>query len=189
MEQDLNYKGYLIEITQDEDCDSPQEGDNDIFLVFDHRQFCVKVDGFDPTDIFEDAYSKGKFMYDGHHIFGLEAYIHSGVHLMLKDSREALNCPDRRWDVSFKGFVLVKRVKGWSWTRAKAREKIDGFLKSWNSYNSGEVYGWNIESDDLNESCWGYIGDPETSGCIEDAKAAIDSHIKSKENAYATATV
>ncbi len=42
----------------------------------------------------------------------------------------------------------------------------------WNDNLSGNVYGYMI--DEINEGCWGYYGDYQTSGLITDAKNAID---------------
>ena len=177
----IEYKGFDIEIEQDQDAIDPQEDcDNDVFIVFEHRSFTVKVEGFDAQMIYEDYYQKGKKLCKGHWLFPLEAYIHSGVHLMVRGSIEAANCPDRRWDVSFGGFVLVKRQKGWSWTQELAATKCKGMVDDWNLYNSGEVYGYNIP--DLNESCWGFYGDWEKN-VLAEAKAIIDNHLKSKKDA------
>ena len=54
MEQDIDYKGYRIKIRQDEGCQSPDDwGNDDIFLVYDHREFDVRREGFKPEDIFD----------------------------------------------------------------------------------------------------------------------------------------
>jgi hypothetical protein len=46
------YKGYLIEIYQDDSSDSPDDWNNtDVFLVYDHDRFFVKRDNFNPEDI------------------------------------------------------------------------------------------------------------------------------------------
>lgn len=46
----------------------------------------------------------------------------------------------------------------------------------------GNVYGYSI--DDLDASCFGYYGDPETSGLLDDAKSAIDNHIESERREH-----
>lgn len=48
------YKGYLIEIGYDEEPESPRDwGNEDVFLVYSHRQFTVEEDGFEPREIFD----------------------------------------------------------------------------------------------------------------------------------------
>lgn len=176
MEQTIQYKGYEIEIKQDEDYENPDAWkNNDAFLVYDHRDFYVQRDGFDSLTIFEESWSQNKATYGGYFVFGVDAYIHSGVSLALRGSIEAHRFPDRRWDVSFKGFALVERQKG-TWTKEKAREVATGLIEEWNECLSGNVYGYDIE--ELGESCWGYYGDPEESGCISNAKAIVDHHLE-----------
>jgi hypothetical protein len=54
MEQDIDYKGYKIKIRQCEDYESPNDWENpDMFLVYQHRDFTVKRDGFNPEDIYD----------------------------------------------------------------------------------------------------------------------------------------
>ena len=111
------YKGYTIRIEQDENENSPEEwGNNDLFLVANHKDFFVKspVDGINlETPIAE--------MEKEWWIMGLEAYIHSGVVLAL--SREG-NFPDRQWDVSQLGAVFASK-KEWK-TKQEARKAALG---------------------------------------------------------------
>lgn len=106
----IDYRGHKIEIYRDDNCDSPDRwGNDDVFLVYDHRQFYVERKGFDPAKIFETFQSKN--IYNDYHIFAVFAYIHSGVALSLTRNSYPFN---DRWDTSFKGFALVKKQKGWS---------------------------------------------------------------------------
>lgn len=178
MEETINYRGIDIEIIQDEDPQRPDEWDNDAFLVYDHRQFYVKKEGYDPREIFE-ALQEGAKLYDGHWVFGVDAYIHGGVALSLANEAPF---PDRSWDVSTTGFVLVKRMKGWSWTKEKARDIAMCVVEEWDDYCQGNVYGYKIE--ETGDSCWGFYGDPEKSGIIDEAKASIDCHIRHKRTSH-----
>jgi len=169
----INYRGIGIEIIPDEDCESPNEWDNDRFIVYDHRDFYVEKKGFNPKEIFdyfeENAYKK--VLYKGYFVFTLYAYIHSGVYLSLGRGRYPFN---DRWDVSSTGSVLIKRTSG-TWTEAKARKVAEGLIETWNQYLSGDVYGYNIEQ--LNESCWGYYGKDV---CLQEAKDIIDWHLENQ---------
>ena len=160
------YRGYTIRIHQDEDAQSPQEyGEDELFLVADHRDFHVKPPEGSTFESVSDDYKKT------HHCFGLEAYIHSGVRLAL--SQEG-NFPDRRWDVSQLGAIFASKTE-WK-TRKQAREAVQRFIESWNDYLSGNVYGFTI--DELDESVWGYYGDYEESGMLMEARATIDDKHK-----------
>lgn len=215
MEQDIEYKGCKIRIVADDNPERPNEwGDDSTFLVYDHRQFMVKRDGFEPRDIWgyfngEDA-SMG-FLYEDYYAFPVEAYIHSGVKLSLYEAD--ITC---QFDSSVTGYVLVKtKVESMTGikfiTESMAKERAEGLLEIWNQYLSGEVYGYiitkpdvyykiskekfdklvfendlaNLESEfdiDYNwidiDSGWGYYGDPEESGLIDEAKSVIDNFIK-----------
>jgi len=151
-----------IEISYDDMAMSPDDwGCEDQFVIFDHRDFCVQRDGIDGQEIFE-AGEKLK----GYHIFRCYAYIHSGVALSVGSH----NFPDARWDVSFKGFWVIKRQKG-TWTREQAKKAAEGLCDSWNQYLSGDVYYYNItdvETDEVIDSCGGFYGLDE---CMEEATA------------------
>jgi len=168
---------YLV---QDNDPRSPDEdGDDSLFLVGYHRDFTVdrstRKDGRSVGGISQglaqDIARGGKYEDDSineeakdyckkYHIFGLEAYIHSGVALAL--SREG-NFPDRQWDVSQLGLVFASK-KEWK-SREKARKAALGLIETWNCSLSGDVYGciketYNNKKEVVGDydSCWGYYG-------------------------------
>lgn len=177
----ITYRGIDIEIIPDENAQSPNEWENeDAFLVYDHRDFCVKRKGFDPYYIFEHMKETKKPLYDGYWYFPVYAYIHSGVSLSLGRTSYPFN---DRWDVSFKGFALVKKQKGWTWKRDKAISVAQSIVNEWNDYLSGNVYGYNIE--ETGDSCWGFYGDYDAKGgCLDEAKSNIDSYIKEKRKSH-----
>ena len=143
MEQDIFYKGYKIKIRQDEDCESPNDWrDENLFLVYDHRQFTVKRDGFEPRDVYnylEDCHEQEENnTYDKYWIFPVEAYIHSGVSLSLFSGTK--QC---RWDSSVSGYILASKEEFKDLETAKTA--AEGLIKTWNQYLSGEIYGFIIE--------------------------------------------
>ena len=161
----IEYKGHDINIFDDDVCESPDDwGNDERFLVYDHRDFTVKRDGFDPADIFEVFQTKT--LYDGFFIYPVYAYIHGGVSLSLGRGYPH-NC---RWDTSFKGFILIKKQKGTYNRETSAREVAEALIKTWNIYLSGEVYGYDCGTD----SCWGYYGDAGKKEMIQEAKDNID---------------
>lgn len=185
MKTTINYKGFTIEITPDEFCnDSPNDwGNTDSFLVYDHRDFFVQRKGFDPDDIYS-VMQEDKKTFEGYWFFPVYAYIHSGVALSLGRNSYPFN---DRWDVSFKGFALVKREKT-TWSVDKAYIRAGHTIDTWNDYLSGNVWNYMTLDKDGNtiDSCCGYYGDPEKSGCIEDAKSSIDYEIKKRNTEKVT---
>ena len=155
---------FSVRLEQDDNARSPQEdGDHGLFLVAKHRQFFVappeSEKNFEIQEVL-DAHKKT------HHVFPLEAYIHSGVALALSGEG---NFPDRQWDVSQLGLVFVSKAE-WP-APAAARKAALGYVATWNQYLSGDVYGYVVAEhetagdpqsaiiDDHVESCWGYYGE------------------------------
>lgn len=170
----IPYNGYKINIYQDDDYESPQNDVEYGFLVFDHRQFCVEKEGFVPHEIFEN---NGKV--PGYFVFKCCAYIHSGVSVSVGRDE---SWPDQRWDVSCKGYWIIKRQKG-TYTVDRAQAVAESLCKEWNQYLSGDVYGYMIEDENGDEEggCWGYWGEPEDSYLINEAKNEIDELINKKQ--------
>ena len=176
--------GLTIKIYQDDNCyDTPNDwGDDSLFLVGYHRDFTVERDAVvtqgqcraiftrDPD---EDEQAVAKELRRKYHIYGLEAYIHSGVRLAL--SHEG-NFPDRQWDVSQLGAVFVSR-KEWK-SAAKARKAALGLIETWNDALSCNIYGFVVEDERGNnlESCWGSYGDYQTSGILDQARSIAKTH-------------
>ena len=157
----IKYKGKEIKIYQDDSCDSPDDwGDENVFLVGYHRDFEVRRDNIISKDKAIEIF--GRKDWNGYWIFGLEAYIHSGVVLAL--SYEG-NYPDRRWDVSQLGLAFVSKKE--TRLRKTAKERAENLVQIWDQYLSGDVYGYDTDRD----SCWGYYGMED---CIEEAKFVVD---------------
>ncbi len=164
----IEYRGHTIEIDYDQEPMSPDEwGNDDLFIVYDHRQFTIKRDGFDPAEIAESWAENKSNEYDGYRVYPLYAYIHSGVSLSLGNSSYPFSC---RWDTSMCGFVLVSLKAGFP----DLDKAVQGMVEEWNQYLSGEVYGYKVES--IGESCWGFYGDHEYA--LEEAKGTVDYHIQ-----------
>jgi hypothetical protein len=189
----INYKGYSINIDNDNDgfADSPNDwGNTDSFLVYDHRDFFVERGGFSPEDIFETMQT-GKKLFDGYFYFPVYAYIHSGVSLRLQRWFPGLPQGHNEFDVSFKGFCLVKKEKG-CYTMEKAYKIAECIVEEWNDYLSGNVWNFRTEDKDgeIIDSCCGFYGDPEKSGLMDEAKSSIDFEIenrrKTKQNKVKT---
>ena len=179
LDERIEYKGYVIEILPDQFADSPNDWDDDqAFLIADHRDFAIERKGF-TLGLVESALRGGKYE-DGseypealdlkkdYHIFGLEAYIHSGVVLSL--SKEG-NFPDRNWDVSQLGYVLI--FKGMCNRRDEAKKAATGLINTWNQYLSGDVWNVNI-LDDKGETIDGGGSQYGYDEALDMAKSTVD---------------
>ena len=164
------YKGYRIEIVEDKDGEGPDRWENtDLFLVYDHRQFHVKREGFDPNEIFNEMGPGDPDQFKGYWVLPLYAYIHSGVVLSFTRGND-------RWDTSFKGFVLAS-VKDWP-EKDKAIEVGKSLIKEWNLYLQGSIYGYRIykgDSEDEVNACWNFICEP-TGYILDEARLVIDGY-------------
>jgi hypothetical protein len=96
------------------------------------------------------------------------------------------NFPDKQWDCGQLGFIYVSYediLKNWGGkgklpgVRAmkSARRCLEAEIEEYNSFLTGEVYGYKMFDPDGNEtdSCWGFIGDWEE--MVRECKANIDS--------------
>ena len=185
------YKGHTIDIFQDEfNHESPDDwGNEDMFLVAYHRDFYVERESFvqksDAQLLIASDKSLKEDVEDGlldefdierldkikkeYFIFPLEAYIHSGIHLSIGNEG---NYPDRQWDVSCIGLIFIRKDEAEN-QKDKAHIIAKGLLDTWNDYLSGNVYGYVIDGD--GDSVWGFYGDYNKSGILDEARASVDS--------------
>jgi hypothetical protein len=184
---------YKLIIEPDDNCDSPDDWRNDdLFLVYDHRQFDVKREGFNPRKIYDylmypnkpdftslvdkaillgvedpEEYANNEIKewennrsdeYDDYWIFPVAAYIHSGVSLSLTNSFER-----QGFDTSVSGFILAQKTvegKTFKINRTKEECKIgaEGLIETWNTYLSGDVYGFRLLKKEarysINKETW-----------------------------------
>ena len=211
------YKGYKINIHYSEADDSPDDwGDDNLFLVYDHRDFYIKREGFSPQDIYNYLFNKKTLEenninelrdipetnsiteleciysdvieseYEDYYIFEVEAYIHSGISLSLFTGVK--QC---RWDSSVSGYILASKDE--FKTPEEAELRAEGLIETWNQYLDGSIYGFEVIKEDFCshcnttieefiDSCGGYYGDYEKSGCLNEARAVIDNLTKETTN-------
>ena len=186
------YKGYKINIHYSEADDSPDDwGDDNLFLVYDHRCIDVWRKGFEPRTINEFLRDKDEELwedchYNDYYIFEVEAYIHSGISLSLFSGSK--QC---RWDSSVSGYILASKDEFKTIEEAKLR--AEGLIETWNQYLDGSIYGFEVIKEDFCshcgttteefiDSCGGYYGDYKESGCLDEAKSVIDNLTKEIAN-------
>lgn len=173
----IEKEGLTLTISYDHDSDGPSDwGDDGLFLIANHREFYVLPPGVKREDGFPDAEDMIAKYKKTHHIYGLEAYIHSGVVLAL--SGEGNFC-DRRWDVSQLGLVFASK-KEWR-LKVKARKAAEGLINTWNQWLGGDVYHFSIEDADGDhiDSCGGFYGIEHVR---EDANASLEHAIKERRD-------
>lgn len=172
----IKHAGLTIEIYPDESAQSPDDcRDDSLFLMADHRDFYVR--GKDYTE------DRVEVLSETHWIFGLEAYIHSGIKLALSSEG---NFVDRNWDVSQLGVVCASK-KEWE-TQEKAKEAARSLVNEWNTYLEGDVWGYVIKDKDGEDldSCWGCYEDEWCEKAAKESAECLAKDIKTKKEAKTT---
>ena len=118
-------------------------------------------------------------------ILPLYLYDHSGITISTTSFND-------RWDSGQVGFIYLtkegmKKYYGESmprYWRKRADEILLGAVKTYDDYLTGNVYGFKIERKvegewEKEDSCWGFIGDIETSGIMDE----MPSELKEKKGA------
>ena len=154
MEEYKLKSGNTLRVIHDSNAESPDTWENkDVFLVYDHREFTIKREGFEPRALYdylqfcsenkklgEELFSKfGKY-----YIFPVAAYIHGDITLKLTDSFAV-----EGFDTSVTGFVLVEKKREsrtgvFYATEEQAKKWAEGLIETWNVYLSGEIYGFRV---------------------------------------------
>ena len=175
----LDYNGHTIEIHTDEDPLNPcQEYEGFGQIVCSHERYTLghKHDFAVPEDFIAFKDRQKPFWYP------LYLYDHSGITI----STTPFSCP---WDSGLVGFIYitqeaVRECFDIETIDDKGAQKVCQLLQSevetYNDYLTGNVYGFitKARDDEDIDSCWGFIGDPETSGLIDAARSSIDGFIR-----------
>lgn len=118
-------------------------------------------------------------------ILPLYLYDHSGITMKTTPFGDP-------WDSGQVGFIYItkegmKKYYGESmprYWRKRANEILVGAVKTYDDYLTGNVYGFKVERKvegewENEDSCWGFIGDIETSGIMDE----MPSELKEKKGA------
>jgi hypothetical protein len=165
--------GYTVRVVLDEtDGDSPRDWDNLGTIVYTSTRYVLGDVQCTPEEI-DEVVNDPEVVY-----LPVYAYIHSGVRL----STGPFRCP---WDSGQCGIIYVsyediRKEYGVKRVTKKLRERVSGYLegevKTFDRYLSGQVYGFeieDIETGDVVESCYGFYGEP--SEVLEEAKGIAES--------------
>lgn len=181
----IDYKGYEIEIIQDEHAGNPRK-------QFDHMGTFVAMhrsyDLGDKTN-FRDADEVMQHIKDTKAVYlPVYMYEHGGISLSTGSFNDA-------WDSGQLGVIFVEREKILKEYSVKSltkqvKETVISLLKAeideMDMYVRGDVYGFNIlkphkcdkcssDQSESIDSCWGFYG---YELCVEEAKAVVDSYVK-----------
>ena len=141
-----NYKNYSYLIEQDSFAENPDIYSDDLFLVYDHRDFCVERKEFYPPEINDYLNGDTDYNFSNFWIFPVYAYIHSGVSLSLSHNGD-------RWDTSMRGYVLVNKNIREDFNEELAKNYAEDLIKEWNMYLSGDIYDLKIYKLNICNHC------------------------------------
>jgi hypothetical protein len=196
----IPYKGYTINIYQDEDPGNPMtEWDNLGSIVAWHRNYdlCtldVSTNGreqkdlhFPTPDDFKEWLTENPSI-----VLPLFLFDHSGISVSTSSAHYRM-CDSAGWDWGQVGWVFCtkKKVRSEYGRRristkvlALAEEVMRSQVNDFDKYLTGQVYGYTIENhagEDV-ESCWGfYLGDDDTlttGYMIDECKSSINHDIE-----------
>jgi hypothetical protein len=186
MSDSVEYKGYTIEIEQDEQGLNPRvDYSNGGTMVCFHRRYELG----DRNHGFSDAKELIEHIKSDEVLASLPLFLydHSGITM----STGAFSC---NFDSGQVGIIFIDQAgcdeigydEGWrkscypDLTMKEALEKVlESEVKEFDKYISEGSYGFNIE--EIEDSCGGFLGyDHEESGLLEHARSAIDCEIQCK---------
>jgi hypothetical protein len=168
--------GLTVRIVQDTDPRNPRtDFDNFGHMVCFHRGYTL---GDEHSMSVEEAKELvGRIQKEGAVVLPLYLYDHSGITIQTSP----FSCP---WDSGQVGFIYAEKKdirENWmckNVTKKRHQQAIDllvAEVSEYDSYLTGEVYGYIIEAPDKEhlDSCWGFIGDIKY--CREEATASAKS--------------
>lgn len=148
---------FRLDVLQDDsgDCFSPRDNDNVGKMIFFHRDGYGDKHNMTVEDC--KALTKRRDVV----FLNVYAYQHGGITI----STSSFSCP---WDSGQLGIIymtaedyrnnwMVKRMN-----RKNALKCLQSEVDEYDDYLQGNVHGYTItdtETDDVVDSCWGYIGD------------------------------
>ena len=188
--EELEYKGYKIEIVPDNDpLDPRKEWDNLGTMLTSHGRYSLGDEQFKASEYesWEDvrrhlAEDEGAVI-----VLPLYLYDHSGLRMKVGSFQGLLPQGHAEFDSGMVGFIYVTKEqlkkeygvkKITKSVIEKATKVLEGEVDTYDDYLSGNVVGWRVLDKDgeVLDSVWGYYG--ETKYPISEAKSSIDYKIK-----------
>jgi len=193
----IEYRGFNINIYQDEMAEDPRDWENIGRMICFHGRYNLgdKHDynsgDYSGWDEFEKQLRKDHKKNKAIAIMlPLYLYDHSGLHMKVGSFHGLLPQGHAEWDSGMVGFIFctwddVKREYGLGKDAVEKAEKyLRGEVETYSQYLEGSVYGYMIEPKDGNrvecdDGCWGFYGyDWDKNGLEDMAKGSIDAAIK-----------
>lgn len=195
MTETVEYRGYAIEVKNDNSPDSPREWDNLGTMVCWSRRYSLGDEHVFMESIYSEkdgSYTEIKDEPDDFLewltiypsvVLPIYKYEHGGICLSTSNASYPFN---DMWDAGQIGWIYVTHEKiakeyGWKRITNARRTRIEEYLKNeikvYNMYLNGEVYGFEILDchGEYVDSCYGYYGEED---CIKEAKSAVDAEIR-----------
>ena len=177
------YKGFYIQVYQDEDAENPREWDNLGTMVCFHKRYSLgdTFPGYCSEDFSGWDELEGMLRKDGACvILPLYMYDHSGITIRTSGFSQI---DSAGWDWGRIGFIFVtakdiKKEYGYlnKDNIDKATKVLQAEVEVYNQYVSGDVWGYTVVKDNEGiDSCWGYFG---TESAVSEAKAVVDFTIE-----------
>jgi len=179
----LKHKGYEIKVVQDEDSQDPRENSDHLGkMVCFHGKYSLPHETSHKSTDYSGWGELQKVIEDESPVVILPIYMydHSGITI----NTTGFSCP---WDSGQVGFIFASKkdvTKEFGEVTpevvTKVKEILVAEVKEYSAFLEGNVYGFLVESADGKQvdSCWGFIGDPDESGLLEQAKDAVDSELR-----------
>jgi hypothetical protein len=177
------YKGYKIVVTRDQYPESPRRWGNLGTIVHWHKRY----DFGEERVRFETREEHRRFEKQmGEHPVALPLYLYD--HSVQSISTRSFHgrAHHAAWDSGRVGYVYASREAILEWfpgwkriTKARkerVREILESEIETFDMYIRGEVYGYHIvtPSGETIPGCYGFYGNPEESGLLDEAKSIVD---------------
>jgi hypothetical protein len=179
--ENLEYKGYTIEIVQDEADFNPREDNLSTILCF-HRRYSLG----DKTTLKSDDFNGWEAVHNylkkelkAVIILPLYLYDHSGISISVGSFIG--RAQHAEWDSGQVGFVYIikDKLKAEKLTKKRAEEVLRAEVKTYDQYLRGEVYRYSIEkAGQTFDGCGGYYDENDA---ISEAKSQIDYYAKEEK--------
>lgn len=173
------YKGHTIELHVDPDPESPREWDNLAEMHLFHNNYAFGDTNYARTmDLHVDAVEEAKE--NGDLIFPFYMYDHSGITISLAPFGCSFDSGQVGYMIARKEAVFAEfSCKRWSGAiRDKVAQIVKSEVETMDYFITGQVYGYVVDPDGYNESCWGYYGDSDY--CLQEARTQVDWMIEKK---------
>lgn len=190
MNDSIEYKGHIITISQDETPDNPRGWDNIGIILAWHKRYDLgdsdsKDLDYRDYDGWDEMETAIKRRYNPLILLPLVLYDHGGISISIGTSNPF---DSMGWDSGRVGYIMATRerckVMGTKYkgpaNMAKLRSYLEGEIKTYNSYLSGDVYGYSVDGPHCDDSCWGFYGDDAE----KEAKSMIDYAVKRAEREH-----